>query len=76
MMLGGGRAKKTDSIDYGVGIVLDKKVGDFVKEGEPLLTLHINNEDKVDEAIKLLDSAYEYEDKAVISEKLIADVIS
>ena len=76
MMLGGGRAKKTDSIDYGVGIVLDKKVGDFVKEGEPLLTLHINNEDKVDEVIKLLDSAYEYEDKAVISEKLIADVIS
>ena len=75
MMLGGGRAKKTDSIDYGVGIVLDKKLGDFVKEGEPLLTLHINNEDKVDEVMKLLDSAYEYENEEVKKEELIAEVI-
>lgn len=76
MMLGGGRAKKTDSIDYGVGIVLEKKVGDFVNEGEALLTLHINDESKVDDVMELLDTAYEYEDNKVNKEKLIARVIS
>lgn len=76
MMLGGGRAKKTDNIDYGVGIVLEKKVGDFVNEGEALLTLHINDESKVDDVMELLDTAYEYEDNKVNKEKLIAKVIS
>lgn len=75
MMLGGGRAKKTDNIDYGVGIVLEKKVGEFVKEGESLLTLHINNEDKVNNVIELLDTAYDYVDSEVKKEKLIAKVI-
>lgn len=75
MMLGGGRAKKTDNIDYGVGIVLEKKVGEFVKEGESLLTLHINNEDKVNDVIELLDTAYDYVDSEVKKEKLIAKVI-
>lgn len=75
MMLGGGRAKKTDNIDYGVGIVLEKKVGEFVKEGESLLTLHINNEAKVNDVIELLDTAYEYVDSEVKKEKLIAKVI-
>lgn len=76
MMLGGGRAKKTDNIDYGVGIVLEKKVGDFVNEGEALLTLHINDESKVDDVMELLDTAYEYKDNKVNKEKLIAKVIS
>ncbi len=75
MMLGGGRAKKTDNIDYGVGIVLEKKGGEFVKEGESLLTLHINNEAKVNDVIELLDTAYEYVDSEVKKEKLIAKVI-
>ena len=32
--IGGGRETKDDQIDYGVGIVLSKKVGDFVNKDE------------------------------------------
>lgn len=48
MMLGAGRQTKEDDIDLSVGIVLNKKVGDFVSEGESLLTIHSNCE-QIDE---------------------------
>lgn len=75
MLLGGGRAKKTDSIDYGVGIVLEKKVGDFINEGDRILTLHVNNEEKLNEVVKILDEAFCYDENEVIREPLIAKVI-
>ena len=50
MQLGAGRATKEDVIDPSVGIMLHKKVGDKVAEGEALLTIHANT-DKID-AIK------------------------
>lgn len=37
--LGAGREKKGDAVDYGAGIVLHKKPGDFVKKGESIATL-------------------------------------
>ncbi len=40
--LGGGRAVITDSIDYGVGVWIERKIGDRVKEGDPLVTVHHN----------------------------------
>lgn len=45
MMLGAGRATKDSIIDLAVGIMLHKKIGDQVKKGEPLLTIHSNKED-------------------------------
>lgn len=44
MMLGAGRATKESQIDLSVGIVLHKKIGDPVTEGESLLTIHSNQE--------------------------------
>jgi pyrimidine-nucleoside phosphorylase len=41
--LGGGRAKKTDSIDHSVGIVVHAKVGDHLNAGDALLTIHARN---------------------------------
>ena len=40
MRLGGGRATKDSTIDYGVGIVLHKKVDEPVAAGESLATIH------------------------------------
>ncbi|MCT6892813.1 MAG: pyrimidine-nucleoside phosphorylase [Bombilactobacillus mellifer] len=45
MMLGGGRLKIDDQLDYSVGVVLHKKVGDLVKEGESILTIYSNHQD-------------------------------
>lgn len=44
MLLGAGRATKDSEIDLSVGIVLNKKVGDYVEKGEPLATIHSNRE--------------------------------
>lgn len=59
LLLGAGRSTKEDEIDLSVGILLHKKIGDYVKEGEPLLTLYANKGDlnsikeKLYESIKL-----------------------
>ena len=45
MRLGGGRTKKDDVLDYGVGITLHKKLGDAVTEGESLMTIATEKED-------------------------------
>ncbi|MDG0843973.1 pyrimidine-nucleoside phosphorylase [Staphylococcus equorum] len=56
MMLGAGRQTKDDDIDLSVGLVLHKKVGDRVDEGEPLLTIHSNRENVNDVIEKLNQS--------------------
>ncbi|MFW3538421.1 thymidine phosphorylase [Vagococcus fluvialis] len=48
MMLGAGRRTKEETIDYAVGLYLNKKVGDIVKEGESLVTIYANREDVED----------------------------
>ena len=63
MLLGGGRAKKGDQIDHAVGIVLHAKAGKHVTEGQPLLTIHANDEGKLAGARQRLLSAYEWSEK-------------
>jgi pyrimidine-nucleoside phosphorylase len=57
-MLEGGRAKKEDRIDHGVSLEFHKRIGDKVEKGEPLVTIHYNNESKLPAAKKLLESSY------------------
>ncbi|HAV76297.1 MAG TPA: thymidine phosphorylase [Anaerolineae bacterium] len=64
--LGAGRAKKTDSIDHAVGILIHKKVGDQVKEGDPLFTIHANDKDKMTEAVSTVLSAHSFSDDHVM----------
>lgn len=45
-ILGAGRDKKTDPIDYSVGIFLNKKSGEEVKKGEILYTIYSNDSEK------------------------------
>ncbi|EAF5218797.1 pyrimidine-nucleoside phosphorylase [Listeria monocytogenes] len=45
MILGAGRATKKDEINLAVGLMLRKKVGDAVKEGESLVTIFADQED-------------------------------
>ena len=44
-MLGAGRQTKEDVIDLSVGLMLNKKVGDRVENGESLVTIYSNSED-------------------------------
>ena len=47
--IGGGRENLQDQIDYEVGVVLNKKVGDFIQAGELLLTVYENKKIKKEE---------------------------
>ena len=58
MILGAGRATKEDVIDLAVGLVLHKKVGDKVTEGESLLTIYSNREDVEEVKQKLYDNIF------------------
>lgn len=60
VILGGGRAKKSDSIDHAVGIVVHHKVGDKVQKGEPLFTIHADDEAKLAEARAMTLAAHKF----------------
>ena len=57
MLLGAGRETVDSRVDPAVGIVLHKKVGDPVREGESLMTLHVNDRGRLEEATRLLRQA-------------------
>ncbi|WP_270381977.1 pyrimidine-nucleoside phosphorylase [Megamonas funiformis] len=58
MILGAGRATKEDVIDLAVGLVLHKKVGNKVEEGESILTIYSNRENVEDVKQKLYDNIF------------------
>lgn len=70
--LGAGRKKEGDTIDYGVGIVLHKKVGDFVKKGESLATIYYTT--NIDFAI--LKEAFVITEQVVSSPQLLYEIIT
>lgn len=74
MHLGAGRATKDDVIDMASGIVLNKKVGDFVKKGELLLTCYTNKEN-VEEIYKDLENSYIIVQDKVPNHKIIHEII-
>jgi thymidine phosphorylase len=77
LMLGGGREKKEDLIDPAVGLVLHKKVGEAVREGEALCTVHYNSDVRLSSAQSLLQQAYRVAPKAPAEKRpLIHRVIS
>ncbi len=55
--LGAGREKKGDPIDPAVGVVVHHKVGDRVKRGDVLFTLHANDADRLARARAILAEA-------------------
>lgn len=59
LILGGGRETKESIIDLSVGILLEKKVGSFVKKGDVLAHLHANDEVKLKTAKERLLKAYQ-----------------
>ncbi|MFD1039223.1 pyrimidine-nucleoside phosphorylase [Virgibacillus byunsanensis] len=75
MMLGAGRATKESEIDLAVGIVLHKKIGDQVQEGEALLTIH-SNQKTVDQVKEKLYTSITVTDKSEKAPPLIYDTIT
>lgn len=75
MRLGAGRMKKSDEIDHTCGIVLEKKIGDYVNFGDTLGYIHSNREDIIQEAEKEFKSAYTIGDEEPDEYQHILNVI-
>jgi len=72
--LGAGRKTKKDKIELNVGLILNKKIGDYVKRGDRLVTIYANDEEKAKQAEeKLIKIVKIGKDK--VTENTIIDVI-
>lgn len=65
VVLGAGRARKSDLVDHMVGFIIHRKVGEWVEKGEQLYTIHANEEAKLVEVQKSLQTAFGWSDKPV-----------
>ena len=74
--LGGGREVMEDQIDYGAGIVLNKKIGDSVARGELLAILYTDRSHKLNEAMELARSAFKISKNLPRSYELILKIIT
>jgi pyrimidine-nucleoside phosphorylase len=75
MVLGGGREKKEDFVDPGVGLVLEKKIGDPVQAGENLCTVHYNLDSRMVHAVRLLSESFVIGDQAPPASPLVRKII-
>lgn len=75
MRLGAGRFKKGDQIDHRTGLVLQAKVGDYVRAGDPLIEIHARSEDEVAAIHQSLLACYTWSDAPVTPPPLIYDTI-
>jgi len=76
VQLGAGRVKKGDPIDPAVGIVVHRKVGDRVEQGQPLFTVHASSQEKLDAAVERLLAAHQFSAEPVEPLPLFYGVIT
>jgi pyrimidine-nucleoside phosphorylase len=74
-MLGGGRNKKEDRIDPGVGLEFHKRIGDRVQAGEKLATIHYNSGERLAEAKELVASSFVFGEQVPPPVPLIRRII-
>ena len=76
LILGGGRETKESKIDLSVGVVLQKKVGDYVKKGEVLAMMHANDSSRLKEAKERFLRAYTFHDRPEPQKQLIKGIVA
>ena len=74
-MLGAGRAKKEDSIDHAVGLVMHKRLGDAVRTDEPLCTMYVNDDARLAEATDCFLSAITVSERHAEAQPMVYDVV-
>ena len=72
---GAGRASKSDKIDFGAGIIMKVRIGDYVHKGDIIAEIYSSSKDRCLSASKYLKQAIEINDKKPENPKLILDII-
>ena len=75
-ILGAGRDGNQSKIDYSVGVSEVKKVGTQVKQGEPLMMIHYNDEAKLEQALEYFKNAYRLAPKRPTPPPLIVERVA
>ncbi len=75
LLLGAGRNKKSDVLDFSAGIILKAKTGDKVEKGEVIATLYTNDEAKISAAYQKFCEALTFSAEPVEKQPLIYTVI-
>ncbi len=76
LILGGGRETKESVIDLSVGLILHKKVGDYVEAGQSLATIHANDRQKFMAAKERFLKAYHITTEEVTKKPLIKGLVT
>lgn len=66
-ILGAGRIKKDDEIEYEVGLIIKKKIGDFVQKGDILAEVYANDLRKGNEIINMVKDCYTLTGKKILN---------
>ncbi len=74
-ILGAGRSKVDDVIDHKVGILVYKKVGEIVEEGDVIFEIRANDERKLNQAVEMLETSYKIVKRRVQPTPLIYEVV-
>jgi thymidine phosphorylase len=69
--LGAGRARKEDPVQFGAGVTLHAQLGQSVRKGEPLYSLHTDDESRIERAKTTIEAAYSIEAEAGVARKLV-----
>lgn len=73
--LGAGRETKESALDYGAGIILKKKIGDYVNKDEVLAMLYSNNDTTFARATEFMDLAYQMSQGKPLEKPLILKIV-
>ena len=65
VILGAGRTRKEDPVDHVVGFSIHRKVGEFIEQDQPLITIFANNEKRLDEVRNNVRAAFGLSDEPV-----------
>ncbi len=74
-LLGSGREKMTDAIDYSAGIILNRKVGDYVNSGEQIAMFYYNDERHLREAEDVFLSGIEIGPERPDQREVVLEII-
>ena len=75
MLLGAGRETVDGIIDPAVGLVVDSKIGDRLSAGDPLVTIHYNDDRRLEEVERLLAGAYHIQDEPPVPVPLVHKIL-
>jgi pyrimidine-nucleoside phosphorylase len=76
LVLGAGRTRVEDPVDHAVGVSGLVKTGAGVEKGQPLAILHANDDRKLDQALELLEGAFQVSGDPVTAPALIVETMS